>query len=159
MLYVPCAGPVLTAIVVAGATASISLGIVVLTAAFALGTAIPLLFFALAGQRLAQRLSAFRRRQREIRIGAGIVTILLAVALVLDVPAALQRAIPDYTAPLQEKIGGADLNQLNTGGSTGVNPLLSLCSGGANSCRTVVAHPMSKASPDGSIRPVISRSR
>ncbi|OBF22804.1 thiol:disulfide interchange protein [Mycobacterium kubicae] len=130
VLYVPCAGPVLTAIVVAGATASISLGIVVLTAAFALGTAIPLLFFALAGQRLAQRLSAFRLRQREIRIGAGIVTILLAVALVLDAPAALQRAIPDYTAPLQEKIGGADLNQLNTGGSTGVNPLLSLCSGG-----------------------------
>ncbi|OBJ53171.1 cytochrome c biogenesis protein DipZ [Mycobacterium sp. 1423905.2] len=129
VLYAPCAGPVLTAIVVAGATASLSLRIVVLTATFAIGTALPLLFFALAGQRLTQRLNAFRRRQRQIRIGAGIVTILLAVALVFDVPAALQRAIPDYTAPLQEKIGGgADLNQLNA--AAGLNPLLSLCSGG-----------------------------
>src|ERR1700761_7410840 len=98
VLYVPCAGPVLAAIVVAGATATIGVGTVVLTAAFAIGAAVPLLFFALAGQRMTQRISAFRRRQREIRIGAGLVTILLAVALVFDLPAVLQRAIPDYTA-------------------------------------------------------------
>ena len=108
VLYVPCAGPVLAAIVVAGATGTISAGIVVLTGAFALGAALPLLFFALAGQRVAERVSAFRRRQREIRIAAGIVTILLAVALVFDLPAMLQRAIPDYTAALQQKVGGSD---------------------------------------------------
>ncbi|PJE20409.1 MAG: thiol:disulfide interchange protein, partial [Mycobacterium sp.] len=37
VLYVPCAGPVLAAIVVAGATAQIGAGTVVLTAAFAVG--------------------------------------------------------------------------------------------------------------------------
>lgn len=108
MLYVPCAGPVLAAIVVAGATATISAGLVALTAAFAIGAALPLLFFALAGQRVAERVKAFRRRQREIRIAAGIVTILLAVALVFDLPAQLQRAIPDYTTTLQRKVGGAE---------------------------------------------------
>src|SRR6202008_5125868 len=61
VLYVPCAGPVLAAIVVAGATANIGVPVVVLTVAFALGTAGPLLFFALAGQRVTQRISAFRR--------------------------------------------------------------------------------------------------
>jgi cytochrome c biogenesis protein CcdA/thiol-disulfide isomerase/thioredoxin len=134
VLYVPCAGPVLAAIVVAGATGTISAGIVVLTGAFALGAALPLLFFALAGQRVAERVSAFRRRQREIRIAAGIVTILLAVALVFDLPAMLQRAIPDYTAALQQKVGGSDQirEKLNLGGIVNdQNAQLSNCSNGA----------------------------
>jgi cytochrome c biogenesis protein CcdA/thiol-disulfide isomerase/thioredoxin len=116
VLYVPCAGPVLAAIVVAGATANIGLPVVVLTVAFALGTAVPLLFFALAGQRVTQRISAFRRRQRQIRVTAGIVTLLLAVALVFNVPAALQRAIPDYTSSLQKKVGGDEHLQQKLGG-------------------------------------------
>jgi cytochrome c biogenesis protein CcdA/thiol-disulfide isomerase/thioredoxin len=118
VLYVPCAGPVLAAIVVAGATANIGLPVVVLTVFFALGTAVPLLFFALAGQRVAQRVSAFRRRQGQIRLIAGIVTLLLAVALVFDLPAALQRAIPDYTSSLENKLGSDQKVQqaLNLGG-------------------------------------------
>ena len=134
VLYVPCAGPVLAAIVVAGATATIGVGTVVLTAAFALGAAVPLLFFALAGQRIAQRVTAIRRRQRGIRIAAGIVTILLAVALVFDLPAMLQRAIPDYTASLQQKVGGSDQirEKLNLGGIVNAqNAQLSNCSDGA----------------------------
>src|SRR6202000_734320 len=89
-----------------GATAQIGLPIVVLTLAFAIGAAIPLLIFALAGRRVAERVSAFRRRQRAIRVAAGVVTILLAVALGFNLPAALQRAIPDYTSSLQNKVGG-----------------------------------------------------
>ena len=116
VLYVPCAGPVLAAIVVAGATAQIGLPIVVLTVAFAVGTAVPLLFFALAGQRVGNRISAFRRRQRTIRVAAGIVTILLAVALVFNLPAALQRALPDYTSSLQDKLAGDQRVQQQLGG-------------------------------------------
>jgi len=116
VLYVPCAGPVLAAIVVAGATANIGLPIIVLTVAFAVGTALPLLFFALAGQRVAERVSAFRRHQRGIRITAGIVTILLAVALVFNLPAKLQRAIPDYTHSLEDRLGGSKQVQQQLGG-------------------------------------------
>ena len=116
VLYVPCAGPVLAAIVVAGATANIGLPVVVLTLAFAVGTAVPLLFFALAGQRVTQRIGAFRRRQRQIRVTAGVVTLLLAVALVFNLPAALQRAIPDYTSSLQNKLGDGKQIQQKLGG-------------------------------------------
>ncbi len=118
MLYVPCAGPVLAAIVIAGATGTIGLPTVALTLSFAVGAALPLLFFALAGRRVAERVAAFRRRQREIRIAAGVVTILLAVALVFNLPAALQRAIPDYTGKLQETVGGDEQirEKLNLGG-------------------------------------------
>src|ERR1700761_9756454 len=100
VLYVPCAGPVLAAIVVAGATAPLGVRTVVLTGAFALGNAVPLLIFALAGQRVAYRVGAFQRRQRQIRIAAGIVMILLAGGLVFNLTAVLQRTLPDYTSRL-----------------------------------------------------------
>lgn len=134
-LYVPCAGPVLAAIVVAGATSNIGVSTVVLTCSFAVGAALPLLFFALAGQQVAARVSAFRRRQREIRIAAGVVTILLAVALVFNVPALLQRAIPDYTSALQRKVGGDNQirEKLNLSGLVNdQNAQLSNCSNGAD---------------------------
>ena len=142
VLYVPCAGPVLAAIVIAGATGTIGLSTVTLTLSFAVGAALPLLFFALAGSRVAERVAAFRQRQHQIRIAAGVVTILLAVALVFNLPAALQRAIPDYTATLQETVGGDEQlrEKLNLGGLVNdQNKDLSNCTNGApelESCGT-----------------------
>ncbi|MBC7551747.1 MAG: hypothetical protein H7269_12800 [Cellulomonas sp.] len=65
-MYVPCAGPVLAAITVAGATGEIGVGTVVLTVLFALGAAIPLLVFAIAGRRVAGHVKAFRTHQRAL---------------------------------------------------------------------------------------------
>jgi cytochrome c biogenesis protein CcdA/thiol-disulfide isomerase/thioredoxin len=106
-VYVPCAGPVLAAITVAGATGKIGVDTVALTVAFGVGTAIPLLGFALAGRRVAERVRAFRTRQRAVRIGAGVVLIALAVALTFNVTDALQRAIPDYTSGLNQALDTA----------------------------------------------------
>ena len=139
VLYVPCAGPVLAAIVIAGATGTIGLSTVALTLSFAVGAALPLLFFALAGRRVAERVAAFRSRQRQIRVAAGVVTILLAVALVFNLPAALQRAIPDYTATLQETVGGDEQlrEKLNLGGLVNdQNRELSNCTNGAPELET-----------------------
>jgi cytochrome c biogenesis protein CcdA/thiol-disulfide isomerase/thioredoxin len=144
VLYVPCAGPVLAAIVIAGATGTIGLPTIALTLSFAVGAALPLLFFALAGRRVAERVAAFRRRQREIRIAAGVVTILLAVALVFNLPAALQRAIPDYTSTLQESVGGDEQirEKLNLGGLVNdQNRELSNCTNGAPELESCGAAP------------------
>ncbi|BBZ46031.1 cytochrome c biogenesis protein DipZ [Mycobacterium parmense] len=119
-LYVPCAGPVLAAIVVAGGTASLGAPIIVLTGMFSLGTALPLLAFALAGRGVAGRVTAFRRRQRLIQAAAGVTMIVLAVALVFNLPATLQRAIPDYTAAMQKQIGANDIERkLHPGAAKG----------------------------------------
>ena len=99
--YVPCAGPVLAAVAVAGSTGRIGTDTLVLALSFALGTAVPLLAFALAGRGITERIKAFRTRQRAIRVTAGAVMIALAIALVTNAPAALQRLLPDYTASLQ----------------------------------------------------------
>lgn len=54
-LYVPCAGPVIAAVAIAGSTGTVNQGVLVLTAAFSVGTALPLLLFAYAGQHLVVR--------------------------------------------------------------------------------------------------------
>jgi cytochrome c biogenesis protein CcdA/thiol-disulfide isomerase/thioredoxin len=141
-VYVPCAGPVLAAITVAGSTGEIGADTVVLTATFAVGAALPLLVFALAGRRVAQRVSAFRKRQRGIRITAGVVMIALAVGLVFDLPQLLQRAIPDYTSGLQDKVNDSEQvkEALNLGGlENDQNKDLDKCTEGADelqSCGT-----------------------
>ena len=131
-LYVPCAGPVLAAITVAGATGHVGLKTIVLTVAFAVGAALPLLVFAAAGSRIAERVRAYRKRDRQFRIGSGVVLIALAVALAFNLTDLLQRAVPDYTSGLQSKVADSSqvqgaLNPL----SNAVNAQLSRCKPGS----------------------------
>ncbi|PFG30062.1 cytochrome c biogenesis protein DipZ [Paramicrobacterium agarici] len=141
-VYVPCAGPVLAAITVAGATGRVGWDTVALTLSFGIGAAIPLLIFALAGRGVAERIKAFRSRQRGIRITGGALMIALAVGLVFDVPAQLQRLVPDYTATLQDQFAQSDevSEALNLGGLVNdENKHLDECTNGADeleSCGT-----------------------
>jgi cytochrome c biogenesis protein CcdA/thiol-disulfide isomerase/thioredoxin len=141
-VYVPCAGPVLAAITVAGSTGKIGFGTVVLTITFALGAAVPLLIFALAGRRVAERVKSFRKHQQGIRVTGGVVMIALAVGLVFNLPQVLQTAIPDYTSALQAQFSNSSqvTKALNLGGLVNSqNKDLSKCREGATkleSCGT-----------------------
>lgn len=141
-VFVPCAGPVLAAIIVAGATGQVGPGTVLLTASFALGVAVPLLIFALAGRGVVERIRAFRTRERGLRIAAGVAMIALSVGLVFNVPQTLQTLLPDYTAPLQEELTGSEeaAEALGLGGLvTDENRELDNCTNGAEeleSCGT-----------------------
>lgn len=137
LLYVPCAGPVLAAITVAGARGQINADIVALTVSFAVGTAIPLLIFALAGRRVAERVSAFRTRARKLRVAAGALMIVLALALAFDVTDAIQRALPDYTSAAQRKVEDSDAaRQQLSGLYDNSNKELSRCEDGADALRS-----------------------
>ncbi|MBP2436555.1 cytochrome c biogenesis protein DipZ [Microbacterium amylolyticum] len=141
-VFVPCAGPVLAAIIVAGSTGQIGPEIVILTVSFAIGVSLPLLAFALAGRNVIDRIRGFRKRERAFRITAGVAMLALAVGLVFDVPAALQRLVPDYTAPLQRQLAEDEgvREALDLGGIvTDENRELSNCTNGApelESCGT-----------------------
>jgi cytochrome c biogenesis protein CcdA/thiol-disulfide isomerase/thioredoxin len=141
-VYVPCAGPVLAAITVAGSTGKIGFGTIVLTVAFAIGASVPLLIFALAGRRVAERVKSFRKHQQGIRVTGGIVMIALAVGLVFNLPQVLQTAIPDYTSALQAQFSSSNQvsKALNLGGLVNSqNKDLSKCREGATkleSCGT-----------------------
>src|SRR4051812_38695823 len=94
VLYVPCAGPVLAAIVVAGATGSMGRARFALPISSAAGAPPPLLFSALAGHRAAGRAAPSRRPQRPIRAAGAIFMLVCGAALFFNAPATLQRAIP-----------------------------------------------------------------
>lgn len=107
LVFAPCAGPVLAAISVVGATHRIGWSAVVLTAAFSCGIAVPLLVFALLGQRLAEQLPALRSQAKLLRRAAGGVLLAAAVAIGAGWTAGLQRLVPGYTDHLQSAVEGS----------------------------------------------------
>lgn len=121
-VYVPCAGPVLAAVTVAGATGEIGWSTVVLTVAFAIGASAPLLVFAAAGNRIGAMQNAFVHRI------AGAVIIVLAIALVFDAPAAVQRALPDWTSGVQRSLSeNRRVQEVLTGAAGGEEGTLEFC--------------------------------
>ena len=103
--FVPCAGPVLTSVIVASNNGQFTWRIAGLALSFAVGVSIPLLAVAMAGSGAAA--SFLKSRQRPLRIAAGVAMITLALGIATDAPATLQRIIPDYTASLQAGDGEA----------------------------------------------------
>ena len=105
-VFVPCAGPVLAAITVVGATHKVGVTAVLLTLAFAAGVAIPLLLVALAGDALVDRARALRSRAEALRRTGGVVLVVMTLAIGLNLTDGLQRAVPGYTTALQRQVEG-----------------------------------------------------
>jgi len=100
LVFVPCAGPVLAAVTVIAAKREVGLDGFLLTIAYAIGAALPMLAIALAGQRAAK---AFRARVETVRRTAGVLVGAAAVAIALGADQELQTVIPGYTESLQER--------------------------------------------------------
>ena len=104
LVFVPCAGPVLAAIDTVGADHRFNLSSIVLTVAFAAGVAVPLLIFAILGERLAERMRQIRARAVRTRQVIGAVLVITALAIGFNLTDGLQRAVPGYTNALQSHI-------------------------------------------------------
>ena len=132
LLFVPCAGPILAAITVAGATHKVGWTAVFLTVSFALGAAIPLLLIAVAGGQLTQRTKLLRHHAPWVRRVSGVVVLVMALAIGLNSFSSLQRDVPGYTSALQNKIEGGTTvrSQLSriSGNVTADNATLASCS-------------------------------
>ena len=104
LVFVPCAGPILAAITVLAATNGLSPGLVVLTLAFSVGVAIPLLGFALAGQSIFARVKAVRARLGLFRRISGAILLLTAVLVAANVFDPLQTLVPPLLSDAQAAI-------------------------------------------------------
>ena len=98
LVFVPCAGPVLAAITVQAATLDFGWRTVLLTFAYALGAAVPMLVVAMGGQRF------LRPRAQKVRAGLGIAVALATLAIVFNVDTRLQTWLSDYTNALQKPV-------------------------------------------------------
>ena len=132
LVFVPCAGPVLAAITVVSATHRFGLSAFVLTAAFAVGVAVPLLVFAVLGQRLTARMRLVRSQAARLRRVVGVVLVVTALAIALNLTDGLQRALPGYTDVLQSHVEGNASAKTALAGVTGNNSdaVLTACNDG-----------------------------
>jgi cytochrome c biogenesis protein CcdA/thiol-disulfide isomerase/thioredoxin len=132
LVFVPCAGPVLAAITVVSATHRFGLSAFVLTAAFAIGVAVPLLVFAVLGQHLTARMRLVRSQAATVRSIVGVVLVITALAIALNVTDGLQQALPGYTDVLQSHVEGNGSAKTALAGVTGNNSdaVLTACNDG-----------------------------
>jgi cytochrome c biogenesis protein CcdA/thiol-disulfide isomerase/thioredoxin len=108
LVFVPCAGPVLAAVTVIAARRDVGLESLLLTLAYAVGAAVPMLAIAFAGQRAAR---AFRTNATIVRRVSGVLVAGAALAIAFGVDRNLQTALPGYTESLQERFERSDAAQ------------------------------------------------
>ncbi len=100
LLFTPCAGPVIAAVVTVAATKSLTLEAFLITLAYALGAGIVLLGVAIAARR-GMNLRAVRAHAPAVRRALGIAILAVVVLMVLGVDKDLQTRVPEYTRALQ----------------------------------------------------------
>ena len=103
LVFVPCAGPVLATVTVIAANNNVGVRAILLTLAYAIGAAVPMLLIAHGGREASARL---RRHARPVRLASGTLIALVALGLVFHLDDHLAQLTPGYTTFLQNKIEG-----------------------------------------------------
>ena len=104
LVFVPCAGPVLTAISVAAAHHRVGATSLLVTLFYALGVTVPLLVLAVVAQRATTSWSTLRSHLPTVRKVAGVVLGVTTLAIVFNWVGALQRDVPGYTTALEDHV-------------------------------------------------------
>jgi cytochrome c biogenesis protein CcdA/thiol-disulfide isomerase/thioredoxin len=104
LVFVPCAGPVLTAISVAAAHHHVGLTSLLVTLFYAVGVTIPLLVLAIVAQRATTSWSSLRGHLPTVRRLAGAVLAVTTLAIAFNWLGALQRDVPGYTTALEDHV-------------------------------------------------------
>ena len=99
LVFVPCAGPVLAAVTVAAAERQVDSEIVLVTLAYSLGAATPMLAIALGGRTAADSL---RARIAYLRPALGGLVAVAALAIAFGADQELATKVPGYVESLQE---------------------------------------------------------
>ncbi len=94
-VYAPCAGPILAAVVAAGATRGTSLELVAVALAYGIGSGVVLLALAVGGRRAMQRVRSAGRGLR-LQRALGAVMVVTAVAMAGQLDVRFQTAIADH---------------------------------------------------------------
>jgi cytochrome c biogenesis protein CcdA/thiol-disulfide isomerase/thioredoxin len=101
LVFVPCAGPVLAAITANAARVQFGWKTVLVTVAYSLGAAGPMLAVASLGEDVTRRL---RANAAHVRTALGVVMALAALAIVFNADQKLQTWFPNYTDFFQSKV-------------------------------------------------------
>ena len=100
LLFTPCAGPVIGAVVTVAATQSLTIEAFAITFAYGLGAGVVLLAVAVAARR-GMSLRGVRAHAPAVRRTLGAAILAVAVLMVLGIDKRLQTRVPEYTRALQ----------------------------------------------------------
>ncbi len=104
LVWTPCVGPIMASIISLALGNRVDAGAVVITLAYAAGTAIPMLGIMLGGRGLLSRLPGLARRMASIQRGFGAVMLAMALVIALQwdrrIQAAILEAFPSYGSGL-----------------------------------------------------------
>src|SRR4029453_13575191 len=109
LVFVPCAGPVLATVAALAATGEVGVRAVLVTGAYALGAALPILAIASGGARLTAGLRPLRTHAAATRRVAGILIGATALAIALGADTRFTTAIPGHIPAVQEQAEGSGL--------------------------------------------------
>ncbi len=139
LVFVPCAGPVLAAVTVLAASGEIGLRIILVTGAYAIGAAIPMLAIAIGGQRLTTGVKLLRTHAESTRRVAGVVLGVGALAIALGVDQRITTALPGYGTTFQERLERNSAIRRELRDLTGSDGSLAAAAGDALAAGTNVA--------------------
>jgi cytochrome c biogenesis protein CcdA/thiol-disulfide isomerase/thioredoxin len=127
-VWAPCVGPIMASVIGLALTRTVNGQAVVITAAYTLGTAIPMLAVMMGGRALLKRIPGLTRNMARIQQGFGVVMIVVGVAIGFgwdrQFQNAVLRAFPNYgsgltaledTSPVRKALTAIE----GPGGSTG----------------------------------------
>ena len=104
LVWTPCVGPIMASVISLALSQKIDGGSVVVTIAYTLGTAIPMLAVMLGGRALIAKVPALTRNAGAIQRIFGVVMVFMGVALVFQwdrqIQSAILRAFPSYGSGL-----------------------------------------------------------
>jgi cytochrome c biogenesis protein CcdA/thiol-disulfide isomerase/thioredoxin len=104
LVFVPCAGPVLTAISVTAAHHRVGFTSFLVTLVYAAGVTVPLLVLAVVSERATEHWKSLRTHLPTVRRAAGAVLAVTALAVAFNWLGALQRDVPGYTTALEDHV-------------------------------------------------------
>ena len=100
LVWSPCVGPIMSSVITLAALEAVTLQALIVTLAYTLGTAIPMLAIIYGGRRAFSSVPWLKRNSRNIQRGFAVVMILLAVGFLFNIDRRFQslvlNAFPGY---------------------------------------------------------------
>jgi cytochrome c biogenesis protein CcdA/thiol-disulfide isomerase/thioredoxin len=104
LIWTPCVGPIMAAVITLAAASAVSAAAVLITLAYAFGTAVPMLAIMFSGRKLLDRASLVKTHAGVIQRSFGVVMVLVAVVLFKGYDRKLETWVltrfPDYGSGL-----------------------------------------------------------
>ncbi len=93
LVWTPCVGPIVASVISLAASSTVTLTSVLITAAYALGTSVPLLILIYGGQGMLRRLRSANKAIPKVQMAFGAVMVLTAIAMLFGLDRTLQTSL------------------------------------------------------------------